>query len=159
MQHTDRQLSLWVSSQNNLALVFLKSRCHCRILNQTCRAVTDEKLRQQSNLAFLPFCFIRQSPWCVCYLSIAVMKTGSASTTSSPFSFPVCTGGKGAVKQLEIHLILRISIHSSQNRLQTWNIVSIYASYQITWFFSRQVFSWLTSWGKAMVQGQFHSHV
>lgn len=76
-----------------------------------------------------------------------------SSTTPSPLSFPICSGGKGAVKQLETHLILTVSINSSQNRLKTQNLVSIYASYQITWLFSGQVFSWLTSWGKAMVQG------
>ena len=57
------------------------------------------------------------------------------SITSSRFSFPIRTGGEGAMKQLGTLLTLRIPTLSSQNRLKTWNLVSIYASYQIPWFF------------------------
>lgn len=60
---------------------------------------------------------------------------GCISITSSPFSFPIHTGLKEAMKQLETLLTPRIPILSSQNMLETWNLVSIYTSNQISWFF------------------------
>lgn len=69
------------------------------------------------------------------YSSHGDRQGGRVSTTSPPFSFPMCTGGKGAMKQLETLLTFRIPILSAQNRLKTGNLVSISASYQISWFF------------------------
>lgn len=60
---------------------------------------------------------------------------GRISIMSSPFSFPIHTGLKEAMKQLETLLTPRIPILSSQNMLKTWNLVSIYISNQISWFF------------------------
>lgn len=161
MWHMDGKISLWFSSQNNLASVFLTSRCHCTILNQTCRVVTDEN-SQQSNQA-LHFCYFASSELPMqllpVYSSHGDRQGGRVSITPSPFSFLIRTGEKGAMKQLETLLTLRIPIHSSQNRLKTWNLVSIYVSYEISWFFSGRLLNRLMFCEKTTVQGPFPSHL
>lgn len=69
------------------------------------------------------------------YSSHGDRQGGHVSTTSSPCSLPIRTGGRGAMKQLETLLTFRIPILSSQNSLKTQNLVSVYASYQISPFF------------------------
>lgn len=162
-------ICMWHTS-GQISLIFITKQFGFSILNKQVLHNTESETWScdwwedqpavQPGITFLLFCFIRQSHQCDRYRSIALMWRQAGSSCKYHticLRFSYLQGWERSYKATGN--TLRIPTPSLSNRLKTWNLASVYTTYQVSWFFSVQLLNWCIFCGKTMVQGPFSSHL